>query len=90
MMSAMNAPGIAMMIYGTAAALGAFTLVVLATSVPPGTEKGPRAMNDTRTASAYEPAGTGGGAAGLAAALILRGARRRAVLRPRPHQQERG
>ena len=46
-------------------------------------------MNDTRAASAYEAA-VPGGAAGLAAALILRVARRRAVLRPRPHQQERG
>ncbi len=30
MMNAMNAPGIAMMLYGTAAALGVLTLVVLA------------------------------------------------------------
>jgi len=47
-------------------------------------------MNDTRAASAYEAAVPGGGAAGLAAALILRGTRRRAVLRPQPYQQERG
>jgi hypothetical protein len=38
-------------------------------------------MNDTHTASAHEAA-VAGGAVGLAAALI--------VLRPRPHQQERG